>query len=156
MWSGYIGNFHEYLHQRHINVVVETSDFVLLDEATCSEVVEILGCGETGDLQVVLQRLDLSVRVREQIVEKILAVDLWQLRSDAVLVIHHDCLDAANYPNRLLRGLFHAPQHIEYPWFPVAGIPGLLKQAVVFRFRLDHERPARIPSLKLSRSGLPV
>ena len=90
------------LIQCQIHVIVAAADLQLPDEAGVGQCVQILGRGEPRYIQVTLQKFDLGVRVREQVVDQVLAVKL-MLCPNAVLVVHQRCLDGLHRVDGLLR-----------------------------------------------------
>ena len=72
--SPFSGN--QNLVQRDVHVVVRPPDLSLIEKSTRGQRVEITRGGQPRDAEVMLDELDLRVRMAEQIVDEILAVEL--------------------------------------------------------------------------------
>jgi len=66
----------QYLVQRHIDVVIAASHFLLAHKAALHQRFQILGSGEPGHLEVTLNEIDLGVGVQKQAIDQILAIEL--------------------------------------------------------------------------------
>ena len=78
------------------------------------------------------------IRMPEDIIQKILAVDLGQFLANPVLVGHHDFLDGLDNPNGLTGRGLHPLQHIQEPLLQIPGIANSLEQTVIFRLIVDN------------------
>ena len=103
---------------------------MLFHKTTGGQCIQVLGGRDARHLQVALQEVDLGIRVREQVVDQVLAIKL-VLCPDAVLVVKQRRLDGVDGGQRLGGGLLHGVQHVQHPVFPVVIVTHGLQQVVI-------------------------
>jgi hypothetical protein len=112
--------------------------FGLPQKALFRELIQVLRCGQPGNVQVILKVFNLGVGMPEQVVQQVLAVNFRQLRPDAVFAVQYQGFYGVDRPDGLPGRAFHAVQHVHYPAFPVIHIPHPLQQAVIFALASDN------------------
>lgn len=80
------------LGQRDINVIAPTPNLLLQKESVCGKGIQVFRGCEAGHFKITLDELDPGVRVGEQVVDEILAVEAVG-GTDAVLVVEEGFLD---------------------------------------------------------------
>lgn len=106
------------------------------EETRVAQFIEVAGGGYAGDIQVLLDELDLGVGVVEEIVDQVLAVKT-VLLADALLVVLKSAFDTGNGVNGLDRGLLDSCEDVVDPLFPSVICAHFLQEAVVVLFRLQ-------------------
>ena len=116
--------------QRQIDVKVASTDFLLYQKTRFCQRVQVARGRHPRNLQITLQKLDLGIRVAEQVIDQVLAVKL-VLFANAVFVVHQRGLDGLHRPQSSTSGDLHRFQHVKHPVFPNVVHPNALQQVVI-------------------------
>ncbi|MNT68175.1 hypothetical protein D3C72_2063830 [compost metagenome] len=95
--------------------------------------VEILGSGLPGDVEIILEELDPRVGVPEQVVQQILRIADRRVRPQPLLVVRHQGAHAVDQSQRLAGRRGYGAEHVEQPGLPVAVVPNALQHLVIVR-----------------------
>ena len=103
--------------QGRVHVVVGPTDLALREKATVNELTQVLRGRDARDTEVTLDELDLRVRVREQVVDQVLAVEGVTL-ADSVLHVEQRLPHEVCRLDGVARGLLDSGEHVYDPLFP--------------------------------------